>query len=75
MCVDGEDWYPEVGKPGDVVTVPAEVKHWHSAKKGSWFSTWRWNALGKILQMNGASRLAIKNIISEVFQNGFRNSY
>ena len=38
MCVDGEDWYPEVGKPGDVVTVPAEVKHWHGAKKGSWFS-------------------------------------
>ena len=25
-------------KPGDVVTIPAEVKHWHGAKKDSWFS-------------------------------------
>lgn len=25
-------------KPGDVVTIPAEVKHWHGAKKNSWFS-------------------------------------
>ena len=22
----------------DVVTIPAEVKHWHEAKKDSWFS-------------------------------------
>lgn len=44
ICVDGEGWYQEAGKPaqslkpGDVVTIPAEVKHWHGAKKGSWFS-------------------------------------
>ena len=44
LCVDGEGWYQEEGKPaqslkpGDVVTIPAEVKHWHGAKKGSWFS-------------------------------------
>ena len=25
-------------KSGDVVTIPAEVKHWHGAKKNSWFS-------------------------------------
>ena len=25
-------------KPGDVVTIPAEVKHWHGAAKDSWFS-------------------------------------
>ena len=24
--------------PGMVVTIPAEVKHWHGAKKDSWFS-------------------------------------
>ena len=24
--------------PGDVVTIPANVKHWHGAKAGSWFS-------------------------------------
>ena len=36
--------YQEWGKdakslePGDVVTIPANVKHWHGAKKDSWFS-------------------------------------
>ena len=44
ICVDGEGWYQEAGKPAqslkpcNVVTIPAEVKHWHGAKKGSWFS-------------------------------------
>ncbi len=44
ICVDGEGWYQEEGKeaqslkPGDVVTIPAEVKHWHGAKADSWFS-------------------------------------
>lgn len=44
ICVDGEGWYQEAGKPVqslkpcNVVTIPAEVKHWHGAKKGSWFS-------------------------------------
>ena len=44
ICVEGEGWYQEEGKPaqslhvGDVVTIPPEVKHWHGAKKDSWFS-------------------------------------
>ena len=44
ICVDGEGWYCEEGKPaqslhaGDVVTIPAGVKHWHGAKKDGWFS-------------------------------------
>ena len=44
LCVDGEGWYQEEGKParslkpGDVVTIPANVKHWHGAKADSWFS-------------------------------------
>ena len=44
ICVDGEGWYQEEGKParslkpGDVVTIPAEIKHWHGAKADSWFS-------------------------------------
>ena len=25
-------------KPGKVITIPAGVKHWHGAKKDSWFS-------------------------------------
>lgn len=44
ICVNGEGWYQEEGenarclKPGDVVVIPANVKHWHGAKKDSWFS-------------------------------------
>lgn len=44
ICVDGEGWYQEEGKPaqslkpGDVVTIPPEVKHWHGAKRDCWFS-------------------------------------
>ena len=44
LCVDGEGWYQEKGKPaqslhpGDVVTISAGVKHWHGAKENSWFS-------------------------------------
>ena len=43
ICVGGEGWYQEWGKParrlkpGDVVSIPAEVKHWHGATAGSWF--------------------------------------
>ena len=44
ICVEGEGWYQEEGKKpqslkaGDVVTIPANVKHWHGAKKDKWFS-------------------------------------
>lgn len=44
LCVAGEGWYQEWGKParalapGDVVVIPPEVKHWHGAKKDSRFS-------------------------------------
>ncbi len=44
ICVEGEGWYQEKGKepqslkPGDVVVIPANVKHWHGAKKDNWFS-------------------------------------
>ena len=44
LCVAGEGWYQEWGKParslkaGDVVEIPAGVKHWHGAKADSWFS-------------------------------------
>ena len=44
ICTAGEGWYQEENKPpdsltpGTVITIPAEVKHWHGAKKDSWFS-------------------------------------
>ncbi len=44
ICTAGEGWYQEDGKEilelkeGTVVVIPPEVKHWHGAKKDSWFS-------------------------------------
>ena len=44
LCGAGSGWYQEEGKParslnpGDVVVIPAGVRHWHGAKKDSWFS-------------------------------------
>ncbi len=43
ICVGGEGWYQEWGKPatklhaGDVIHIPAGVKHWHGATADSWF--------------------------------------
>ena len=44
VCVEGEGYYQEEVKtaqklhPGDVVVIPANVKHWHGATADSWFS-------------------------------------
>ena len=44
LCTDGQGWYQEWKKPakkliaGDVVYIPAGIKHWHGAAKNSWFS-------------------------------------
>ena len=44
ICIAGEGWYQEEGKeavslkPGMVITISANVKHWHGASKNSWFS-------------------------------------
>ena len=44
ICTAGEGWYQEEGceaqslKPGVVVNIKPGVKHWHGAKKDSWFS-------------------------------------
>ncbi|EQC69565.1 MULTISPECIES: cupin domain-containing protein [Streptococcus] len=44
ICTAGQGWYQEEGKeavslePGKVIVIPANVKHWHGAKKDSWFS-------------------------------------
>lgn len=43
LVTAGEGWYQEFGKEarklevGDVVNIPAGVKHWHGATKDSWF--------------------------------------
>lgn len=44
ICIAGQGYYQEWGKeaqelhPGDVVNIPAGVKHWHGAAPDSWFS-------------------------------------
>ena len=44
IAVGGRGYYQEEGKapiemkPGDVINIPANVKHWHGAAPDSWFS-------------------------------------
>ena len=44
ICVGGRGYYQEWGKeaiemtPGTVINIPPEVKHWHGAAPGEWFS-------------------------------------
>ena len=44
LCTAGQGYYQEWGKqaqkmkPGDVINIPAGVKHWHGAAPNSWFS-------------------------------------
>lgn len=44
ICTAGSGWYQEEGKeavslePGMVITIPANVKHWHGAKKDTCLS-------------------------------------
>lgn len=44
VCIAGRGWYQEWGQParelhpGDVVNIPAGVKHWHGAAANSWFA-------------------------------------
>ena len=44
LCIAGKGWYQEEGsdpvelKPGMIVEIKPNVKHWHGAQKDSWFS-------------------------------------
>lgn len=44
LCTAGSGYYQEWGeeaqqlRPGDVVVIPAGVKHWHGAAPDSWFA-------------------------------------
>lgn len=59
ICVDGQGWYQEEGKEaqslkvGDVVVIPANVKHWHGAKKDNWFSHIALHEVAKTLNEEG----------------------
>ena len=55
ICTAGEGWYQEEGKapvslrPGMVVVIPPNVRHWHGAKADSWFSHIAFEAPGREL--------------------------
>ncbi len=44
ICVSGQGYYQEWGKEvqklnvGDIINIPAGIKHWHGATSDSWFS-------------------------------------
>jgi quercetin dioxygenase-like cupin family protein len=44
LVTEGRGWYQEDGKParelrpGDVVNIPPETRHWHGAARDSWFA-------------------------------------
>ena len=44
VCIAGHGYYQEWGKdvinlhPGDVINIPANIKHWHGATNKDWFS-------------------------------------
>ncbi len=53
LCTDGRGWYQEWGReaqalrPGDVVYIPAGVRHWHGAARDRWFSHVAFEAPGE----------------------------
>ena len=70
ICVAGRGWYQEYGKeprelhPGDVVNIPAEVKHWHGAGEGTHgSSTLRLKFPERKPERNGANPWGMRNII------------
>ena len=75
LCVDGEGWYQEEGKeaqslkPGDVITIPANVKHWHGAKAHSWFSHLAMECPGE-----NTSNQWLEAVSDEVYENSRTNT-
>ena len=66
ICTAGEGWYQEEGKeaqsltPGTVVVIPEGVKHWHGAKKDSWFSHIAFDVPGEDASNEGLEPVADK---------------
>lgn len=70
ICTAGSGWYQEEGKepvslePGSVIVIPANVKHWHGAKKDSWFSHIAMDIPGE-----GASTEWCEAVADEVYES------
>ena len=71
ICVAGKGYYQEWGKkaiemlPGDVVNIPANVKHWHGASADSYFSHLSIEVPGENNQMNGWKLCQMRNILTQ----------
>jgi quercetin dioxygenase-like cupin family protein/alkylhydroperoxidase/carboxymuconolactone decarboxylase family protein YurZ len=69
VCVAGRGWYQEWGKepvelkPGVVIEIPAEAKHWHGAAKDSWMQHLTYH---KDIQ-EGASNEWLEPVTDEVY--------
>ena len=70
ICTAGYGWYQEEGKkavslePGKVIVIPTNVKHWHGAKKNSWFSHIAIEVPGEDTKMSGVKKFQMRNTIS-----------
>lgn len=70
ICTAGYGWYREEGKeavslePGKVIVIPTNVKHWHGAKKNSWFSHIAIEVPGEDTKMSGVKKFQMRNTIS-----------
>ena len=69
LVTGGRGWYQQwekpalALKPGDVVNIPAGVKHWHGAAKDSWFSH-----LAVAVPAEGASNEWLEQVSDEEYQ-------
>ena len=68
LVTGGRGWYQQWGKPaqalkpGDVVHIPAGVKHWHGAARDSWFSH-----LAVAVPAEGASNEWLEQVADEEY--------
>ena len=65
LVTGGRGWYQEWNKParelktGDVVHIPAGMKHWHGAARDSWFTHIAVEIPALARRTNGWNRLAM----------------
>lgn len=70
LVTGGRGWYQAWGElakelhPGDVVVIPAGVKHWHGAASDSWFSH-----LAVEIPANDASNEWLEAVTDENYQD------
>lgn len=70
LVTGGRGYYQAWGEearelvPGDVVNIPAEVKHWHGAAEDSWFAH-----LAIEVPAEGASNEWLEEVTDEIYKN------